>query len=367
MKIFLFLFASLFFTNSYAETSNPEQVKQMLIERSYDGDVKAIIELGNKFKLYESVDGLHHFKKWYGIVLESTNGDDVFEFSKIYETYMSKDINGAPRYLQLLKRASDLNNRAAVLELTKYYTYIKKSDHNGYVPHPLIASANVLEHTFFYNKQKYYAKGKDPADQLHVKLMKIGTKKDLENMLNYYYGSINSNNELALNLRIDEIKKALINKAYQSENTKIKVTNIPPVQYYDSNKSFVGKAYSQGFGYQKVSSIIYDYNLNRYTDKLRDNALMTGDVGTALEIANFFPRLDSVSDIKKYQMQVNLYNRLVDQESVLAMLALGEFYDKPPEKFISRNIEQAVYYYTKAANFGSEKALIQLKKIKSKK
>lgn len=364
MKLFLLLFMSLsLLTNVYAEAISQEQIKEALIDKSYKGDVKAMVELGNKFKFYQSVGGLHSFKEWYSSALESTNGDDVFAFSKVYEAYMSTDINGPQRYLQLLKRASDLNNRAATLQLSKFYTYIKKSDASGNVANPLMVTTNVLEHTFFYNKQKSYLGGQEPVDQLHARLMKIGTKKDLENMLSYYSRSFYSKAKLKAHSKSNEIKEALDNKRYQPENVKSQITKAPEVQYYDSNQSFVWQVFTERFSRQSVSSIIHEYNLNRYDDKLIADALKTGDVTTALEIASFYPSLEWPQKIKNFQKSIDLYNTLVDYESVLAMLALADFYDNPPHKLISRSSEQAIYYYTKAAKFGSEKAAIRLKEL----
>ncbi|WP_108061605.1 tetratricopeptide repeat protein [Poseidonibacter lekithochrous] len=177
--IYILVFTTLFFT-AYADTLNlpylGKNYKKELIIKANTGDIKAILELNKIYLFPQTREGLEFYEKWYEIVIQSENFEDILAFIKIHKKYKDLFINGEQKHIKLLKRASELERDKGLSELLNYYIsrYYSKEELTKLHEKILLSKdknqINILYNTYILNNKHIMAK------KIELEMKELGFK-----------------------------------------------------------------------------------------------------------------------------------------------------------------------------------------------
>lgn len=197
------LIALLFFTGcaNLGLNTNKVKPKQELIEDANDGDTEAIIALANNYNFPKTKEGLYYFNKWYTMLLQTEKPENLSKIAKIYANYDDMFINGENKVVELYKKAIELKNYDAAVELIKYNFTNYKREEAKEIQDKVIdkLSEKQLAELYIFYKNKYRRneasqikslmdeKGfQEPFEAKIKQLRKIVYSKNSENDINSF-------------------------------------------------------------------------------------------------------------------------------------------------------------------------------------
>jgi len=135
------------------------KIKQQLIERANDGDIKSMLTLNKNYLFPLTAEGRNYYSKWYELVLKGRNAEDILFFAKIFNTYNATFINGKNKYFNLLQAAADLGNKEALFLLLHEQSY--KFHHKVEEAIALTGDkTELIKLVKYYNRNKIYNRRK---------------------------------------------------------------------------------------------------------------------------------------------------------------------------------------------------------------
>ena len=127
MKNIIFLcLTALFFVSCSSLEPQKIESKDLLIKKANQGDIKAMVSLEKNYNFVNSKEGLFYYEKWYKLIDNKSDKNDVYSLYKIFEEYKYNIANGKIKSKKLLELSKNSKNFEGVYNQIEQLTLQRK-------------------------------------------------------------------------------------------------------------------------------------------------------------------------------------------------------------------------------------------------
>ncbi|MGA1939209.1 SEL1-like repeat protein [Arcobacter sp. YIC-310] len=344
MKNIIFLcLTALFFVSCSSLEPQKIESKDLLIKKANQGDIKAMVSLEKNYNFVNSKEGLFYYEKWYKLIDNKSDKNDVYSLYKIFEEYKYNIANGKIKSKKLLELSKNSKNFEGVynqieqLTLQRKRKELQKFFEDNYKSFTNEQLNKVL---LFLEKKRYFPRNLDIVTYMKSKNFVLP--------YDYYFKKMKSD-------RKNEQKRLeSINKQY-SFNDKEKLKK--SIDYFIYRKDFVNaKRFIDKLKTLNEEDVVINTLYAKLEDKKKyeskeaikyhKKAAILGNYESSLKLIRFYMKN------KDYKSYMDFKEK--NKNTISFKKAMGFFYSKKGE------YTKAVEYFDKVAQSGDTDTIIAL-------
>lgn len=342
-NIILLCFMTLFFIS--CSTLSPEKIssKGLLIIKANQGDVKAMLSLKNQYDFLNTKNGIFYYEKWYKLIDEKSNKNDVYKLYKIFKKYKYNIANGEEKSKKLLTLSKNSQDFEGVFNQIEQFTLQRKSKklkevlENNY---KTFSNKQLTKVLLFLDKKNSFPKGLDMITYIQNKKFTLP--------YDYYFDKMKSYRK-----SFQESMEAINTQYSFNDKEKLKESIKYFIRYkdFDNAKRFIDK-----LKILNENEMIINTLYAKLEDKKKFNskeaiayhkkATSLGSYESALNVIKFYAKN------KDYKSYMNFKEK--NKNLISFKKALGYFYSYKGE------YTKAVEYFDEVAQSGDIDTIVSL-------
>ena len=344
--------------------------KESLINKADQGDIKSMVELGEKYGFGGTKEELKYYKTWSSNIDGSASSEDILALTKMFYEHKLSFTNGRKMYENLLKLANTPLNKKATFTLLKFYSKYALKDKTAKLESAFIKTATKQDLLDLYNLYQglndYH--GDRNRDRIKAIMVEMGYMEDSSTELDHLKSILQSKfyiqetlSVLAKTLGSNDLDKIyemgmyLGNRASPEEEIETLI--------HENTEIFMEKVLTLNPNNEmELMALFYLSNLytRHYKNDLakQKNVLTNADKMGTTEGNKALVVLYDI-DEKKYAKDIEYFDKTINASRINAYMNIAKIYHYGTDKE-DKNIEQAKIWYKKADTKLARKELAKL-------